>query len=38
MIYKYIPDYILIQHGYQAVKDTCTIFYITHNITIYLVD
>ena len=38
MIYKYIANYVLLQHGYIAFKDTYTISYTTRYITIYLVD
>ena len=38
MIWKYIADYVLLQHGYIVLKDTYTICYITHYIIIYIVD
>ena len=38
MIWKYIADYVLLQHGYIVLKDTYTICYITHYIKIYIVD
>ena len=37
-VQKYIADYVLLKHGYVAVKDTYTISYITRYITIYIVD
>ena len=38
MILKDIADYVLLQHGYIAFKDTYTISYITRYITLYIVD
>ena len=35
---KYIADYVLLQHGYIACKDTYTRSYIAQDITIYIVD
>ena len=35
---EYIADYIVLQHGYTAFKDTYTIRYITRYMTIYIVD
>ena len=38
MIWRYIADYVLLQHGYIAFKDTYTISYIARYISIYIVD